>query len=247
MMVNNPGNFWGAITGTLANQGDLTAALAAKQDTLVSGTNIKTINGSSVLGSGDLVVGGAAAWGSITGTLSDQTDLQTALDAKAAKSANLSDLASASTAFSNIKQAATTTATGVVELATDGESAANLVPQANDARLSNARTPTAHATSHQSGGSDAIKLDDFAAPDDNTDLNASTTAHGLMQKYPGGTSNFLRADGNFAAPTATAADPLYAPGSFTVVTESSRTSSRRLKFTGSQRATIQGTGCLRIT
>jgi hypothetical protein len=33
-------------------------ALNAKQDTLVSGTNIKTINGNSVLGSGDLVVGG---------------------------------------------------------------------------------------------------------------------------------------------------------------------------------------------
>lgn len=30
----------------------------AKQDALVSGTNIKTINGESVLGSGDLVVGG---------------------------------------------------------------------------------------------------------------------------------------------------------------------------------------------
>ena len=33
-------------------------ALNAKQDTLVSATNIKTINGSSVLGSGDLVVSG---------------------------------------------------------------------------------------------------------------------------------------------------------------------------------------------
>lgn len=32
----------------------------AKQDTLVSGTNIKTINGSSVLGSGDLAVGGGS-------------------------------------------------------------------------------------------------------------------------------------------------------------------------------------------
>lgn len=75
----------------------------------------------------------------------------------------------------------------------------------NDSRLSDARTPTAHKTSHQSGGSDAIKLDDLAAPDDNTDLNASTSAHGLMQKYPGGTTNFLRADGSFAAPTASAA------------------------------------------
>lgn len=33
-------------------------ALNSKQDTLVSGTNIKTINGSSVLGRGDVVVGG---------------------------------------------------------------------------------------------------------------------------------------------------------------------------------------------
>jgi hypothetical protein len=30
--------------------------LSGKQDTLVSGTNIKTINGESVLGSGDLVL-----------------------------------------------------------------------------------------------------------------------------------------------------------------------------------------------
>lgn len=54
----------------------------AKQDTLVSGTNIKTVNGNSVLGSGDLVVSGAAAWGSITGTLSNQTDLDNALAGK---------------------------------------------------------------------------------------------------------------------------------------------------------------------
>lgn len=62
----------------------LTAATAATtyQPTLVSSTNIKTINGASVLGSGDLTVSGAAAWGGITGTLSSQTDLQTALNAK---------------------------------------------------------------------------------------------------------------------------------------------------------------------
>jgi hypothetical protein len=54
-----------------------------KQDTLVSGTNIKTINGASVLGSGDLTVSGSgASWGNITGTLSSQSDLQTALNAK---------------------------------------------------------------------------------------------------------------------------------------------------------------------
>jgi hypothetical protein len=60
--------------------------------------------------------------------------------------------------------------------------------------------PQAHKTSHQSGGGDAIKLDDLAEPDDNTDLNASTSKHGLLAKLGGGTSNFLRADGAWAAP-----------------------------------------------
>lgn len=74
---------WGTITGTLSTQTDLQSALNAKQDTLVSATNIKTINGSTILGSGDLVVSGSgAAWGSITGTLSSQTDLQSALNLK---------------------------------------------------------------------------------------------------------------------------------------------------------------------
>lgn len=56
-----------------------------------------------------------------------------------------------------------------------------------------------HVSGAQAG---AIKLDDLVAPDDNTDLNASTSAHGLMQKYPGGTTTFLRGDGSFATPTA---------------------------------------------
>lgn len=47
---------WGNITGTLSNQTDLQDALDDKQDTLVSGTNIKTINNSSILGSGDIEV-----------------------------------------------------------------------------------------------------------------------------------------------------------------------------------------------
>jgi len=69
-----------------------------------------------------------------------------------------------------------------------------------DSRLSDARTPTAHASTHQSGGSDAIKLDDLAAPDDNTDLDASTSKHGLLPKLGGGTSDFLRADGSWQPP-----------------------------------------------
>ena len=83
------GATWGSITGTLSAQSDLASALAGKQaagsyaasvhshsisdvtglqtaldskgDTLVSGTSIKTVNGSSLLGSGDLVIGGSSS------------------------------------------------------------------------------------------------------------------------------------------------------------------------------------------
>lgn len=70
-------------------------------------------------------------------------------------------------------------------------------------------TPSAHASTHISGGSDSIKLDDLAVPDDNTDLNASTLRHGLLQKLPGGTTTFLRADGTFAAPPGGGSGPTY--------------------------------------
>lgn len=49
--------------------------------------------------------------------------------------------------------------------------------------LADGQTPLAHKTSHQSAGTDAIKLDDLAATDDNTDLDASATKHGLMPKW----------------------------------------------------------------
>lgn len=50
------GASWGGITGTLSNQTDLQSALNAKQDTLVSGTNIKTVNSTSLVGSGNVAV-----------------------------------------------------------------------------------------------------------------------------------------------------------------------------------------------
>jgi len=52
------GSYATAAQGALADTAVQPAALAAKQDTLVSATNIKTINGATILGSGDLVVSG---------------------------------------------------------------------------------------------------------------------------------------------------------------------------------------------
>lgn len=51
--------------------------------------------------------GGAAAWGSITGTLSNQTDLQSALNAKLTAANDLSDVANAATARTNLGVTAT--------------------------------------------------------------------------------------------------------------------------------------------
>ena len=91
---------WGDITGTLSNQTDLQTALDGKASTShahavndLSDVTITTpstgqvlkyngsawVNGTDSTGSGG---GGDSTWGSITGTLSDQTDLQTALDGK---------------------------------------------------------------------------------------------------------------------------------------------------------------------
>jgi hypothetical protein len=63
-----------------------------------------------------------------------------------------------------------------------------------------AAAPALHSTSHKSGGTDAVKLDELAAPTDITTLNATTGQHGLLPKLPGGTTTFLRGDGSFATP-----------------------------------------------
>ena len=80
----------GAITQ--AKVQGLSDSLTSKQTALVSGTNIKTINGASVLGSGDLVVSGAASFGSITGQPSDNANLVTALNTRLAVAGNGSQL-----------------------------------------------------------------------------------------------------------------------------------------------------------
>ena len=61
---------------------DIYDNIDTKQDTLVSGTNIKTVNGNSLLGSGNLSVSAQASFANITGQPSDNTNLAKALNAK---------------------------------------------------------------------------------------------------------------------------------------------------------------------
>lgn len=53
-----------------------------KQDTLVAGTNIKTVNNQSLLGSGNIAIAAEASWGNINGSITEQTDLSNALNEK---------------------------------------------------------------------------------------------------------------------------------------------------------------------
>jgi hypothetical protein len=69
-----------------------------------------------------------------------------------------------------------------------------------DPRLTNARTPTAHAATHRQGGSDALKLDELGTPTDVTTLNANSTAHGLLPKLPDDPVKFLNGIGGWATP-----------------------------------------------
>jgi hypothetical protein len=69
-----------------------------------------------------------------------------------------------------------------------------------DSRLSDARTPTAHATSHNSGGSDVLHIDTIGAGTDITTNNVSTTKHGLVPKAPNVATQFLDGTGVWSTP-----------------------------------------------
>jgi hypothetical protein len=90
---------WGSITGTLSHQTDLQAALNGLQPLNTNLTGISRVTPSAgyleYTGSGWTIGagGGTAAWGSITGTLSNQLDLNSALNGKQASSAVLTGLA----------------------------------------------------------------------------------------------------------------------------------------------------------
>ena len=121
-----------------------------------SGTGEMTVDVNHHTGSGTysawvVNVGGvtpvtSTAWGAITGTLSDQTDLQTALDAKLAKASNLSDLANAGTARTNLGLG-----TAAVEPATKLVPAGGTTGQVLT-KLSNADWDDAWATPSGGGG-----------------------------------------------------------------------------------------------
>jgi hypothetical protein len=77
---NTPSDEWHYFSDNLdfIDESELQEGLSLKQDVLVSGQNIKTINDESLLGDGDLSLP-PPVWGGISGTLSNQSDLNTSL------------------------------------------------------------------------------------------------------------------------------------------------------------------------
>ena len=82
-----------------------------------------------------------------------------------------------------------TTASGVLTTGTFGNTSGTFA-QGNDSRLSDSRTPNAHNQAEST-----ITFTDI------TTGNATTSNHGYLPKLGGGTTNFLRADGSWAAPS----------------------------------------------
>ena len=91
------GTAWGGITGTLSSQTDLQTVLNSKSEfsgSYVDLTNKPTLGDAAAKNTGTIAgtvaagdhthPGGAVSWGDVGGTLSNQTDLQTALDGKQA-------------------------------------------------------------------------------------------------------------------------------------------------------------------
>ncbi len=60
-----------------------------------------------------------------------------------------------------------------------------------------------HQSRHNEGGADELKLDDAGIPDDNTDLNASTSAHGLLPKLDNNAAHYLDGQGGWTTPSGT--------------------------------------------
>lgn len=91
-----------------------------------------------------LTASGGASWGGISGTLSNQTDLQAAFNAK-------EDIANKNAAGGYAGLNGSSKLSGSQQ--TYG-STANTACEGNDSRLSDSRTPTAHASTHTNGTDD---------------------------------------------------------------------------------------------
>lgn len=115
-------------------------------------TSRQVISGAGLTGGGDLSADRTLAVGAGTGIAVNADDV--ALDT--ASSRNVDHAAVSISAGTGLTGGGTIAATRT--LSADFGAVAGKITEGNDARLSDARTPTAHATSHEAGGSDVMDV-----------------------------------------------------------------------------------------
>lgn len=84
------------------------------------------------------------------------------------------------------------------------------------ASLTNTRDPNAHAASHKSGATDALKLTDLAVADNVTANNATTSHPGLLKTLSGTSTEFMNGEGEWATPAGGSGTDITYPGSSSV-------------------------------
>lgn len=142
------------------------------------------------LGLGDMALQAPATVAITGGTITGITDLAIADGGTGA--------GDAATAFANLKQPASTTATGVVELATDGETASGVVVQGNDGRL--------HAAVTLTGTPDYITINPAtqvitrASVDLAADITGNLPIANLASGTNASATTYLRGDNSWATP-----------------------------------------------
>jgi Protein of unknown function (DUF2793) len=168
--------------------------------------------------------GGGAAWGSITGTLSTQTDLQSALDAKQPLDSDLTTIAGLTATTDSFLQAkaGAWAARTIAQVKTDlglsgtnsgdqtitltgdvtGSGTSSFAATIGNNVVSNAKLATMATASFKGRTSAGTgNVEDLSASQATALLNTFTSAlKGLAPASGGGTANFLRADGTWAAP-----------------------------------------------
>jgi hypothetical protein len=135
--------------------------------------------------------GGAGTWGSITGTLSDQTDLQTALNAKLTKNSAITGATKTKITFD---------ANGLVTVGADATTA-DIADSTNARYVTDAQRTVIQNTSGTNTGDQTIS-DATISMSDITTNNVSISKHGFAPKLPNDATKYLDGTGAFSTPTA---------------------------------------------